>query len=100
MIGMTISCDTFNEIPSNINEIKFTSNVLYTGSQALKNSTWKIIGNQIVTEPEKDLTLRLVGSSLYRLDTYLGVICNEDRKKYKKQLGHGFGALYTIINQL
>ena len=99
-IGITISYDTFNEIPSNIDEIKFTNTVFYTGNQLLKNGSWKIIGSQIVTEPEKDLTLRLIGNSLWRLDTNLGIISNENRRKYKKQLIHGFGALYLIINQL
>ena len=99
-IGITISYDAFNEIPSNIDEIKFTNTVFYTGNQLLKNGSWKIIGSQIVTEPEKDLTLRLIGNSLWRLDTNLGIISNENRRKYKKQLIHGFGALYLIINQL
>ena len=99
-IGITISYDAFNEIPSNIDEIKFTNTVFYTGNQLLKNGSWEIIGSQIVTEPEKDLTLRLIGNSLWRLDTNLGIISNENRRKYKKQLIHGFGALYLIINQL
>ena len=99
-IGITISYDAFNEIPSNIDEIRFTNTVFYTGNQLLKNGSWKILGSQIVTEPEKDLTLRLIGNSLWRLDTNLGIISNENRRKYKKQLIHGFGALYLIINQL
>lgn len=99
-IGITISYDAFNEIPSNIDEIKFTNTVFYTGNQLLKNGSWEIIGSQIVTEPEKDLTLRLIGNSLWKLDTNLGIISNENRRKYKKQLIHGFGALYLIINQL
>ena len=99
-IGITISYDAFNEIPSNIDEIKFTNTVFYTGNQLLKNGSWEIIGSQIVTEPEKDLTLRLIGNSLWKLDTNLGIISNENRRKYKKQLIHGFGALYFIINQL
>ena len=99
-IGITISYDAFNEIPSNIDEIKFTNTVFYTGNQLLKNGSWEIIGSQIVTEPEKDLTLRLIGNSLWKLDTNLGIISNENRRKYKEQLIHGFGALYLIINQL
>ena len=99
-VGITISYDAFNEIPSNIDEIKFTNTVFYTGNQLLKNGSWEIIGSQIVTEPEKDLTLRLIGNSLWKLDTNLGIISNENRRKYKKQLIHGFGALYLIINQL
>ena len=99
-IGITISYDAFNEIPSNIDEIKFTNTVFYTGNQLLKNGSWEIIGSQIVTEPEKDLTLRLIGNSLWKLDTNLGIISNKNRRKYKKQLIHGFGALYLIINQL
>ena len=99
-IGITISYDAFNEIPSNIDEIRFTNTVFYTGNQLLKNGSWKILGSQIVTEPEKDLTLRLIGNSLWKLDTNLGILSNENRRKYKKQLIHGFGALYLIINQL
>lgn len=99
-IGIILSCDTFNEIPNDINEVKFTNTVFYTGNQLLKNGSWEIIGNQIVTKQEEDLTLRIVGCSLYKLDTELGIISNEDRKKYQKQLIYGFGALYLVINQL
>ena len=101
-IGVIISHDTFSEIPNpnSINEIKFTNTIFYTGNQFLKNGYWEIVGNQPVTEAEKDLTLRLIGNSLWKLDTNLGVISNEDRKKYNKKLIHGFGALYSIINQL
>ena len=101
-IGVIISHDTFSEIPNpnSINEIKFTNTIFYTGNQFLKNGYWEIVGNQPVTEAEKDLTLRLIGNSLWKLDTNLGVISNADRKKYNKQLIHGFGALYSIINQL
>ena len=100
--GIIISHDTFSEIPNpnSIYEIKFTNTILYTGNQFLKNGYWKIVGNQPVTEDEKDLTLRLIGNSLWKLDTNIGVVSNEDRKKYNKQLIHGFGALYSIINQL
>ena len=101
-IGVIISHDTFSEIPNpnSINEIKFTNTIFYTGNQFLKNGYWEIVGNQPVTEAEKDLTLRLIGNSLWKLDTNLGVISNEDRKKYNKQLIHALGALYSIINQL
>ena len=101
-IGVIISHDTFSEIPNpnSINEIKFTNTIFYTGNQFLKNGYWEIVGNQPVTEAEKDLTLRLIGNSLRKLDTNLGLISNEDRKKYNKQLIPGFGALYSIINQL
>lgn len=100
MIAIVLSKDIFKEIPNNVENIEFSDNIFYTGSQLLKSEDWKVIGNQPVTEAEKNLTLRMVGSSLYLLDEYLGVVPNNERKKYKKQLGYGFGALYNAINQL
>lgn len=100
MIAIILSKVIFAEIPDNIGDVEFTDDVFYTGSQLLKSGDWKVIGNQPVTETEKNLTLRMVGSSLYLLDEYLGVVPHNERKKYKKQLGYGFGALYYAINNM
>lgn len=98
-IAIVLSKDIFKEIPDNIDDVEFSDNVFYTGSQLLKSGDWKIIGNQPVTDSEKNLTLRMVGSSLYLLDEYLGVVPNNERKKYNKQLVSGIGALYYKINK-
>lgn len=100
MIAIVLSKDIFKEIPDNIDDVEFSDNVFYTGSQLLKSGDWKVIGNQPVTEAEKNLTLRMVGSSLYLLDEYLGVVPNNERKKYNKQLISGIAALYYKINNV
>lgn len=100
MIAIVLSKDIFKEIPDNIDDVEFSDNVFYTGSQLLKSEDWKVIGNQPVTEAEKNLTLRMVGSSLYLLDEYLGVVPNNERKKYNKQLISGIAALYYKINNV
>lgn len=100
MIAIILSKDIFTEIPNNIDDVEFSDHIFYTGSQFLKSGDWKVIGNQPVTEDEKNLTLRMVGSSLYLLDEYLGVVPRNDRKKYKKQLICGIGALYYRINNI
>lgn len=100
MIAIIISKDIFKEIPNNVENIEFSDNIFYTGSQLLKSGDWKVIGNQPVTEAEKNLTLRMVGSSLYLLDEYLGVVPNNERKKYNKQLISGIAALYYKVNNV
>lgn len=100
MIAIVLSKDIFKEIPDNIDDVEFSDNVFYTGSQLLKSGDWKVIGNQPVTEAEKNLTLRMVGSSLYLLDEYLGVVPNNERNKYNKQLISGIAALYYKINNV
>lgn len=100
MIAIVLSKDIFKEIPDNIDGVEFSDNVFYTGSQLLKSGDWKVIGNQPVTEAEKNLTLRMVGSSLYLLDEYLGVVPNNERNKYNKQLISGIAALYYKINNV
>lgn len=100
MIAIVVSENIFETIPTNSTTINFSNTIFYTGSQLLKNGMWQIIGNQPVTDDEKKLTLRVVGSSLYLLDEYLGVVESNERKKYKKQLISGLGALYYKINEL
>lgn len=100
MIAMLISENTFSEIPANVSNIKFVDNVFYSLYHHVRNGAWQIIGRQPVTEHEEDLTLRLVGSTLYRLDEDLGVIADKkERKKYPKQLLCYLGAIYIRINQ-
>ncbi|MDO4230351.1 MAG: hypothetical protein Q4C98_11095 [Capnocytophaga sp.] len=99
MIAITVSKDIFEEIPDNVEDVAFSDEIFYTGSQLLKSGEWKIIGSQLVVEREKNLTLRMVGSSLYLLDEYLGVVPNNERKKYNKQLISGVEALYYKVNR-
>lgn len=100
MIAIILSKEIFKEIPNNTDDVEFSDNVFYTGSQLLKSGDWKVIGNQPVTESEKNLTLRIVGNSLYLLDEYLGIVSNNEKKRYKKQLISGIGALYYKINEI
>lgn len=99
-IGIVISEDIFDEKPSDISNVKFIDKVFYTGDYLLKGRSWEIIGNQTVTDTEKDLTTRLIGNSLWRLDSNLGIVDNKDRKKYVKQLIYGFEILYSIIDDI
>lgn len=100
MIAIILSKEIFAEIPDNVDDVVFSDNIFYVDSDLLKSGDWKIIGNQPVTETEKNLTLRMVGSSLYLLDEYLGVVPHNERKKYNKQLRSGVGALYYKINNM
>lgn len=88
-----------NIASENISDIEFLDHVFYTGNQLLKSGSWPIIGNQIVTDYEKDLTLRIIGNSLWRLDTNLGMLDVGNRNNYKKQLIQGFGGLYENIDK-
>lgn len=99
-IGIVISNSTYDEIPNDILNIKFLDKVFYTGNHFLKDGNWSIIGNQTVTDAEKELTTRLIGNSLWKLDVNLGVVPNEDRKKYNKQLIYGFEILYSVIDNI
>lgn len=99
MIAIVLSKDIFKEIPDNIDDVEFSDNVFYTGSQLLKSGDWKVIGNQPRIEAEKP-NIKNGGSSLYLLDEYLGVVPNNERKKYNKQLISGIAALYYKINNV
>ncbi len=100
MIGMIISSEIFDKIPNEITNIHFENEIFYTGNQFLRSGYWEIIGNQFVSKEEENLTLRLVGSSLRRLDIDLGVVSYQDRKKYKEQSIKGLGLLYKVLNEL
>ncbi|QIW16281.1 hypothetical protein A4G20_08015 [Pasteurellaceae bacterium RH1A] len=100
MIGIVLSQKTFEKIPEDVSDIAFSDTIFYTGNHLLREGVWAVIGNQPVTKEEQELTLRLVGSSLYLLDENLGLVEQKDRKKYQKQLASGLGALYWKINQL
>ncbi len=100
MIGMIISCDVFDEAPSEISNIRFIDKIFYTGNQLLRSGEWQIIGNQNVKENEENLTIRLTGSTLRKMDIDLGVVSHQDRKKYKQQSIEGFGLLYKNLNEL
>lgn len=100
VIGIVISKNTFVDIPIDINDVGFLDSVLYTGNQLLKRGDWGIVGNQLVSTKEEDLTYRLIGNSLWRLDSNLGVVPPNDIKRYNKQLIYGFVALYKLINKL
>ncbi len=100
MIGIVISSDIFDKIPNEISHIHFGNEIFYTGNQFLRSGDWKIIGNQLVSKEEENLTVRLVGSSLRRLDIDLGIVPYQDRKKYKKQYIKGLELLYENLNEL
>lgn len=99
MIGMVISENIFDEIPTDVSEIKFVDKVFYSLHFHLRNGTWQIIGKQAVTRHEEDLTLRLVGSWLWRLDEELENVQAKDYKKYPSQGLCYSTAIYTAINQ-
>lgn len=99
-IGIVISNNIYDEIPDDISNINFLDKVFYTGNHFLKDGNWSIIGTQTVTDFEKELTTRLIGNSLWKLDIDLGVVKNEDRKKYNKQLIYGFEILYSVIDDI
>ena len=99
-IGIVISNNIYDEIPDDISNINFLDKVFYTGNHFLKDRNWSIIGTQTVTDFEKELTTRLIGNSLWKLDIDLGVVKNEDRKKYNKQLIYGFEILYSVIDDI
>ncbi len=100
MIGILVSSNTFEKIPSEMSNISFDNKIYYTGNQLLRNGEWRIVGNQDVTEQEKDLTIRLTGSTLRRLDDDLGVVLHQDRKKYNNQSIKGFGLFYKVLNEM
>lgn len=100
MIGLLISKFDFENIPIEIDDIEFVNKILYADWYYLRNGNWKIVGHQVVTEAEEDLTIRLTGTNLWRLDEYLGVIPKSELKKYNKQLQYGFKILYSTIDQL
>lgn len=100
LIGIIPSCDTFAELPDNLDAIKFSNKIFYTDWYLLRDGTWEIIGNQEVTSDEEDLTLRRVGARLYHLDTDLGVVAKADLKKYPNQLIYGYAILYESIDKL
>lgn len=99
VIGIVISSNPIDGVPENTSDISFLDHIFYTGNQLLKSGKWPIVGNQIVTNYEKDLTLRMVGNSLWRLDNNLGMVAIENKKSYKKQLIQGFGSLYENIDK-
>ncbi len=90
MIGITVSYDTFDQIPSEVSDIKFMDRIFYTGNQLLRNGDWEIIGNQNVTKNEENLTLRLTGSTLRKMDVDLGVVSHQDRKKIQATINRWF----------
>ena len=99
VIGIVISSTSLDSLSKDVSDVVFLDHIFYTGNQLLKSGDWSVVGNQIVTDSEKDLTLRMVGNSLWRLNDNLGVVAIENRKNYKKQLIQGFGGLYENINK-
>lgn len=98
MIAIIVSKQIFDDLPSDVENLIFSDKVYYTGCQLLNSGDWQVIGNQKVSEEEQQLTQRLVGNSLCVLDEDLGVVPQNERKKYPKQLISGVEALYYHID--
>lgn len=100
MIGFIPSEDTFNTIPENLNEIKFLENVIYTGNSELKNSNWKIIGYQNITNNEITLTKRRVANAIMIKDDEIRICTDDDYKKYKNQGIVGLAAVHYLLTNI
>ena len=100
MIGFIPSEDTFNTIPENLNEIKFLENVIYTGNSELKNSNWKIIGYQNITNNEITLTKRRVANAIMIKDYEIIICTDDDYKKYKNQGIAGLAAVHYLLTNI
>lgn len=100
MIGFIPSEDTFNTIPENLNEVKFLENVIYTGNSELKNSNWKIIGYQNITNNEITLTKRRVANAIMIKDDEIRICTDDDYKKYKNQGIAGLAAVHYLLTNI
>ena len=100
MIGFIPSEDTFNTIPENLNEIKFLENVIYTGNSELKNSNWKNIGDQNITNNEITLTKRRVANAIMIKDDEIRICTDDDYKKYKNQGIAGLAAVHYLLTNI
>ena len=66
----------------------------------VKANGWEVIGNRGLTELEENLTLRLVGDSVYNKDTFLREATESDLKTLHKMYGAGLTAAEEWIAKI
>lgn len=82
-------------------DCQFESSALYyVGVESIKKGKWKLLGEQVVSDVERALSKRIVGSDVWIEDRHIGPATDDDLKRLKHMDIYGWRLIEKAVMRL